>query len=83
MIRILVADDHKIVRDGLKRILAAAADMEVAAEAANGDEALALVKAGNPARAHSELGRALAAKQPFPEESSARRLLAELELAKE
>ena len=46
MIRILVADDHKIVRDGLKRILAAAADMEVAAEAANGDEALALVKAG-------------------------------------
>ena len=46
MIRILVADDHKIVRDGLKRILAGAADLEVAAEAANGDEALALVKAG-------------------------------------
>jgi DNA-binding NarL/FixJ family response regulator len=45
VIRILVADDHEIVRDGLKRILAAAADMEVAAEAANGDEALALVKA--------------------------------------
>ena len=46
MIRILVADDHKIVRDGLKRFLAGAADLEVAAEAANGDEALALVKAG-------------------------------------
>jgi len=46
VIRILVADDHKIVRDGLKRILAGAADLEVAAEAANGDEALALVKAG-------------------------------------
>ena len=46
MIRILVADDHKIVRDGLKRILAGAADLQVAAEAANGDEALALVKAG-------------------------------------
>ena len=45
MIRVLIADDHKIVRDGLKRILAAAADVEVAAEAANGDEALALVKA--------------------------------------
>ena len=45
MTRVLLADDHKIVRDGLKRILASAADLEVAAEAANGDEALALVKA--------------------------------------
>lgn len=47
MIRILVADDHKIVRDGLKRILASAADLAVAGEAANGDEALALVKAND------------------------------------
>jgi DNA-binding NarL/FixJ family response regulator len=45
MIRVLVADDHKIVRDGLKRILAASADIQVAGEAASGDEALALVKA--------------------------------------
>ena len=45
MIRILIADDHKIVRDGLKRILAATSDVEVVAEAASGDEALALVKA--------------------------------------
>ncbi|TAK84429.1 MAG: response regulator transcription factor [Betaproteobacteria bacterium] len=44
MIRVLVADDHKIVRDGLKRILAASADIQVAGEAASGDEALALVK---------------------------------------
>ena len=44
MIRLLVADDHKLVRDGLKQILAAAPDIEVAAEASNGDEALALVK---------------------------------------
>jgi len=44
MIRILIADDHKIVRDGLKRILAAHADLDVTAEAASGDEALALVK---------------------------------------
>ena len=44
MIRILLADDHKIVRDGLKRILAAHADLQVAGEAASGDEALALVK---------------------------------------
>jgi DNA-binding NarL/FixJ family response regulator len=45
MIRILLADDHKIVRDGLRRILAAHPDFELAGEAANGDEALALVKA--------------------------------------
>ena len=47
MIRLLIADDHKIVRDGLRRIVAAAPDMEVAAEAANGDAALAQVKAGD------------------------------------
>jgi DNA-binding NarL/FixJ family response regulator len=45
MIRVLIADDHKIVRDGLKRILAATTDVSVAAEAASGEEALALVKA--------------------------------------
>jgi two-component system invasion response regulator UvrY len=47
MIRVLIADDHKIVRDGLRRILAATADIEVAAEAASGDEALALVRAND------------------------------------
>ena len=47
MIRILLADDHKIVRDGLKRILAAHGDLDVAAEAATGDEALALVRAND------------------------------------
>jgi len=47
MIRVLVADDHKLVREGLKQILAAAADMRVAGEAANGDEALALAKAND------------------------------------
>ena len=45
MIRVLLADDHKIVRDGLRRILSTQGDMEVAGEAANGDEAFALVKA--------------------------------------
>jgi DNA-binding NarL/FixJ family response regulator len=47
MIRILLADDHEIVRDGLKRILAAAGDFEVADEAASGDQALALVRAND------------------------------------
>jgi DNA-binding NarL/FixJ family response regulator len=44
VIRVLVADDHQIVRDGLRRILSAHADLEVAAEAADGDAALALVR---------------------------------------
>ena len=47
MIRVLLADDHEIVRDGLKRILAATTDVRVAGEAASGDEALALVKAND------------------------------------
>jgi DNA-binding NarL/FixJ family response regulator len=47
MIRVLLADDHEIVRDGLKRILAAAGDLEVAGEASNGDQALALVRAND------------------------------------
>ncbi|HWQ37225.1 MAG TPA: response regulator transcription factor [Burkholderiales bacterium] len=45
MIRLLIADDHKLVRDGLRQIVASAQDIEVAAEAANGDEVLALIKA--------------------------------------
>ena len=47
MIRVLIADDHKIVRDGLKRILASSADLQVAGEAASGDEALALARANH------------------------------------
>lgn len=45
MIRVLLADDHQIMREGLRRILAGQTDIEVAAEAADGDEALALVRA--------------------------------------
>lgn len=44
MIRVLLADDHQLVREGLKQLLDATADIRVAGEAANGDEALALVK---------------------------------------
>lgn len=44
MIRVLLADDHEIVRDGLKRILAAAGDLQVTGEAASGDQALKLVR---------------------------------------
>jgi len=45
MIRVLIADDHTLVREGLRQLLAATTDIRVAAEAANGDEALALVRA--------------------------------------
>ncbi len=41
-IRILIADDHALVRDGTRRILEAEQDMEVVAEAANGEEAVQL-----------------------------------------
>ncbi len=45
VIRVLIADDHQLVRDGLRGILATASGIEVTAEAANGDETLALVRA--------------------------------------
>lgn len=44
MKRILVADDHTIVREGLKQILAKSGDLEVAGEAANGNDVLKLVR---------------------------------------
>jgi DNA-binding NarL/FixJ family response regulator len=40
MIRILIADDHTIVREGLRQILSDTGDMVVTAEAGNGQEAL-------------------------------------------
>jgi DNA-binding NarL/FixJ family response regulator len=47
MIRILVADDHAVVREGLKRIIAATTDMMVAGEAVNGQQVLDLVGSGS------------------------------------
>ena len=44
MIRIVVCDDHAIVREGLKGILAAQADFQVVAEASDGHEALKRVR---------------------------------------
>lgn len=43
-IEVLVADDHAIIREGLKKILADTSDMVVAGEAANGDAALKKVR---------------------------------------
>jgi DNA-binding NarL/FixJ family response regulator len=44
MIRILIADDHAIVRAGLRQFIADQPDMEVTGEAASGSEAVQLVR---------------------------------------
>ena len=48
MIRVLVADDHGVLRDGLARVIAAQPDLEVAGEAANGAEAVERCRALRP-----------------------------------
>lgn len=45
MIKVLIGDDHRIVREGLKQVLADAPDVSVLAEAASGPEVLAQVQA--------------------------------------
>jgi two-component system response regulator NreC len=47
-IRILLADDHAVVRQGFKMILAAQSDMEIVGEAANGREAVELAQQLSP-----------------------------------
>ena len=47
MIRILVADDHSVVRKGLVQIVGDSPGMEVIGEATNGQEALELVRSGS------------------------------------
>jgi DNA-binding NarL/FixJ family response regulator len=48
MIRILLADDHPVVRDGLRGMLASEADFEVIGEAASGLEAVRLTERERP-----------------------------------
>jgi len=47
-IRILLADDHAVVRQGFKMILGAQPDMEIVGEAGNGREALELASSLKP-----------------------------------
>ena len=47
MIRVLIADDHTIVREGLKQLLLAASGLEVAGEARDGHEVLERVRNGD------------------------------------
>ena len=50
-IRVLVCDDHLIVRQGIRQILADAGDVQVIGEAATGPEAMALARQGLANRA--------------------------------
>ncbi len=47
-IRILIADDHAIVREGLRALIEAKPDLELVGEAENGDEAVALASSLRP-----------------------------------
>ena len=74
MIRILIADDHAVVRDGLKHILERAGRFEVVGEAADGTQVLKLVRdcvpqvllldLSMPGRSGLELIRLLRDEQP-------------------
>lgn len=44
MINVLIADDHSVVREGLKQIITGNADMSVTGEASSGDEALEKIR---------------------------------------
>src|SRR5258706_4289772 len=44
MTRIVIADDHAVVRKGLRQMMVEAKDMTVVAEAATGDELLTVVR---------------------------------------
>ncbi len=46
--RIILADDHSLVRDGIKALLESESDLEVIGEASDGREAIALVHEKNP-----------------------------------
>ena len=48
MIRVLIAEDHAVVRSGLERLLATTPDIEVVAGAADGEEAVALAAEHRP-----------------------------------
>lgn len=47
-IRVLLADDHRIVRQGIRQLLESAKDIEVVAEAGDGEEAQSLIERLKP-----------------------------------
>lgn len=55
-IKVLLADDHKIIRDGLRALIDAQPDMGVVSEAQNGREAIQLVRDLKPHIAVMDIG---------------------------
>ena len=49
MIRLLIVDDHKVVRQGLRFLLQHESDIDIVGEAADGEQAVALVRQHVPA----------------------------------
>lgn len=47
-VRVLIADDHEISRIGIRRLLSASQDIEIVAEAVNGQQTIDLVKSLRP-----------------------------------
>jgi DNA-binding NarL/FixJ family response regulator len=74
MIRVVVADDHTILREGLKGLLRAAGDIEIAGEAADGTEVLQRIRGPDfdvllldmsmPGKSGTELIRQVKAERP-------------------
>lgn len=74
MTRIVIADDHAIVREGLKRIVGEARDLEVVDEAADGTQVMRVVRECNfdilvldlsmPGRSGMELIKLVKAEKP-------------------
>ena len=74
MIRVLLADDHAMVRTGLREILSATGDIEVCGEATNGGEVLQAIRQGEydlvvldmsmPGRSGIELIKLIKAERP-------------------
>lgn len=54
--RVLLADDHTLVRQGLRRILESQPDLAVVAEAGSGDEAIELARIHRPDLALLDVG---------------------------
>ena len=48
MIRVVIADDHHLVRKGVRALLESEGDIEVVGEASTGQEAIELVAANKP-----------------------------------
>ncbi|MEU3271444.1 response regulator transcription factor [Saccharomonospora sp. NPDC006951] len=70
-LRLVVIDDHPVVRDGLRAMLGTQPDFEIAGEAASGHEALAVVSATGPDVALTDL------RMPDPSGAELIRLLLE------